>query len=180
MAMPPSLRKLVLTAHVVSSVGWLGAVVAYLALVVAAMTSQDARTVGAAFIAMELTYFVLLPFALASLLTGVVQSLGTPWGLFRHYWVVFKLLLTVVAAGILLLHMQTVSSLAEAAAETESADLPGAGGELLHAGGGLLVLLVTAILGIYKPRGMTRYGRSKQNELRTRKQDSKRSGLTLT
>ncbi len=143
------------------------------------MASQDAQTVGAAFIAMELTYFVLVPFAIASLMTGVVQSLVTPWGLFRHYWVVFKLLLTVMAASVLVLHMQTVSSLAEAAAETESADLAGAGGELLHAGGGLLVLLVTTILGIYKPRGMTRYGRRKRHEPRTRRQDSQRAALAV-
>lgn len=161
--MPPRLRKLALTAHVVSSVGWLGAVAAYLALVVAALTSQDAQTVRAAFLAMELTFFVLVPLAFSSLLTGVVQSLGTTWGLVRHYWVLFKLVLTVFATTVLLLHVQTVSSLADAAAATQSAALgAAAGGELLHASVGLLVLLTTAILGIYKPRGVTRYGWRKQ------------------
>ena len=168
--MTPRLRKLVFTVHVVSAVGWIGAVVAYLALVVAALTSQDAQTVRAAFLGMELIYFVLVPLAFASLLTGVVQSLGTKWGLFRHYWVIFKLLLTVVASAVLLLNMQTVASLADAAAQTDSADLPGAGGQLLHAGVGLIVLLMTVILAVYKPRGMTRYGQRKQHELRTRKQ----------
>jgi hypothetical protein len=88
MIMTSGLRKFVLTAHVTSSVGWLGAVVAYLALAVAALTSQDAQTVRAAWIAMELTgWFVIVPLALASVLIGVVNALGTPWGLFRHYWV---------------------------------------------------------------------------------------------
>jgi xanthine/uracil permease len=127
--------------------------------------------VRASFLAMELTYFVLVPLAFTSLLTGIVQSLGSTWGLFRHYWVVFKLLLTVVATLVLLLNMQTVSSLADVAADADSADLPGAGGQLLHAGIGTLVLLITVILAVFKPRGMTRYGQRKQHELRTRKQD---------
>jgi hypothetical protein len=165
MTMVPGLRKFVLTAHVISSVGWLGAVVAYLALAVAAMTSQDAQMVRAAWIAMELTgWFVIVPLALASLLIGLVQSLSTPWGLIRHYWVVVKFLLTVFATIILLLHMPTVSYFAGVAAETNSAGLGGLRGELLHAGGGLLVLLVTTTLSVYKPRGMTPYGRRTQHK----------------
>jgi hypothetical protein len=165
MTMSPGVRKLALTAHVTSSVGWLGAVVAYLALVVAALTRQDAQTVRAAWVALELTgWFAIVPLSLASLLTGLVQSLGTPWGLFRHYWVLFKLLLTVLATIILLLHMPTVSFLAGVAAQTDSATLGGLRGELLHAGGGLLVLLVVTTLGVYKPRGLTPYGWRKQHE----------------
>lgn len=171
MTVAPGLRKFLLTAHVVSSVGWIGAVFAYLALVFAALTSEDAQTVRAAFLAMELTYFVLVPLAFVSLLTGVVQSLGTTWGLFRHYWVIFKLLLTVLAGVVLLANMQTVSSLADMAAATDGAGLPDAAGQLLHAGIGLVVLLLAAILAVYKPRGMTRHGQRKQYELRMGKQD---------
>lgn len=167
MTMTPGLRKFALTVHVTSSVGWLGAVAGFLALVVAALTSQDAQTVRAAWIAMELTgWFAIVPLALASLLTGLVMSLGTPWGLFRHYWVLFKLLLTILATIVLLLNMQTVSFLAGVAVETDSAVLGGLRGELLHAGGGLLVLLVITILSVYKPRGMTPYGWRKQLEQR--------------
>jgi len=167
MSMTPGLRKFVLTAHVISSVGWLGAVVAYLALAVAALTIQDAQTVRAAWIAMELTgWFVIVPLALASLLIGLVNALGTPWGLFRHYWVLVKFLLTVFATIILLLHMPTVSYFAGVAAKTDSANVFGLRGELIHAGGGLLVLLVTATLSVYKPRGMTPYGWRKEHEQR--------------
>jgi hypothetical protein len=159
------LYKFELTAHITSSVGWLGAVVGFLALVVATLTSLDAQTVRAAYIAMELTgWFAIVPLALASLLTGLVMSLGTQWGLFRHYWVLFKLLLTILATIVLLLNMQTVSFLAGVAAETESVGLGGLRGELVHAGGGLLVLFVITILSVYKPRGMTPYGRRKQHE----------------
>lgn len=163
--MSPRARKAMLTAHVVSSVGWLGAVVAYLALVAAALTSESDQAVRSAFLAMEVTYFALVPLAIASLLTGVVQSLLTSWGLVRHYWVIFKLLLTVLATFVLLLNMRTVSSLADRAG---GGDLPGAGGQLLHAGVGLLVLVATAILAVYKPQGMTRYGQRKLDELRAR------------
>src|SRR5215218_6835993 len=113
MIMAPRLRKFTLTAHVAFSVGWLGAVAGFLALSVAGLTSQDAQTVRATYLAMEATgWFVLVPFSLASLLTGVAQSLGTKWGLFRHYWVLVKLLINVIATIILLLYMQTLSSLA--------------------------------------------------------------------
>jgi DMSO/TMAO reductase YedYZ heme-binding membrane subunit len=75
----------VLTAHVVSSVGWLGGVAVFLALSVAGVTSEDPQVVRAAYIAMEsIGWLVLVPLSLASLLTGLVQSLGTKWGLFRH------------------------------------------------------------------------------------------------
>jgi hypothetical protein len=168
MTMTPGLRTFALTAHVTSSVGWLGAVVAYLALVVAALTSQDAQTVRAAWIAMELMgWSVIVPLSLASLLTGLVQALGTTWGLVRHYWVLMKLLLTVLATIVLLLHMPTVSVLAGVAAEMDQANLGGLQGELLHAGGGLLVLLVTTTLSVYKPRGLTPYGWHKRHEQRT-------------
>jgi hypothetical protein len=67
---------------------------------------------------------------------------------------------------VLLLHMQTVSSLAGIAAETQSPDPGGLPGEILHAGGGLLVLVMATVLAVYKPRGMTRYGRRKHHERR--------------
>jgi len=170
MSMSPGRRKLVLAAHIMVSVGWLGAVAAYLGLAVAAVVTPDAETVRAAWIAMELTgWFVIVPLALASLLTGLVNAVGTPWGLFRHYWVLFKLLLTVFATAILLQHMPTVSAIARVVTETESAHLLPAGvrSDLVHAGGALLVLLVTAILAVYKPQGLTRYGWRKQHEQRT-------------
>jgi hypothetical protein len=162
--MGPSLRKFALTTHITLSVGWIGAVLAYLVLVVAAMTRQDAQTLRAAWIAMELIgWYLIVPLALASLLTGFVMSLGTPWGLFRHYWVLISLMLTIVATVVLLQHMPTVSFFARVAAETDSADVGGLRGalrgELLHAGVGLLVLLVIEVLNVYKPQGMTAYGR---------------------
>ena len=169
MMMTPRLRKFALTAHVTSSVGWLGAVAGFLALAVAGLTSQDAHIVRAAYLATELiTWFVIVPLGLASLLTGLVQSLGTTWGLFRHYWVLAKFLLTILATIVLLLHTQPISYIAGVAAETtlSSADLRGLRIQLVaDAGAALLVLLVNTTLAVYKPGGMTRYGR-RQDEQR--------------
>ena len=169
MTMTPGLRKFALTVHLTCSVGWIGAAFAYLALGVSAVTSQDTQTVRAAWTAMELTgWFVIVPLALATLLTGLVQSLGTPWGLFRHYWVLISLVLTTFATVVLLLHMPSVSALAGMARAAEGAHLGGMGGDLPHAAGGLLVLLTITALNVYKPQGLTRYGWRKQQEARAR------------
>jgi len=166
--MSPRIRKFALTAHLTSSVGWLGAVAVFLALAVVGLTSRDARTVRGVYLVMEPTaWLILVPLSFASLLTGVVMSLGTAWGLFRHYWVLFKLLLTVFATIILLIYMGTFRQMAGGAADP-IADLrvirnPS---PVLHAVLALLVLLVATVLAVYKPQGITAYGRRKQREER--------------
>lgn len=173
MTMAPRLRKAVLTAHVVTSVGWLGAVLAYIPLDVTAVSTTDAGRARAAYLAMEVTaVYAIIPLAIASVLIGVVNALGTPWGLFRHYWVLVKLLLTLVATTVLLIESQTIRSLARAAeSSSDPTTLPGT---LAHSVGGLVVLLLVMLLSIYKPRGVTRYGWRQQQERR----GGDRSGAT--
>src|SRR6266702_1298523 len=170
MTMGPGLRQFAITAHVISSVGLLGAIAGFLALAVAGLTSQNDQIVRAAYLAMDLiARFVILTLAFASLLTGLIQSVGTPWGLFRHYWVLVKLLLTAFATIVLLVKMELIGyAAARLSAETTlfRADLRAAGIQLvIHASGGLLVLLVPAILSVYKPAGMTRYGWRKRSAI---------------
>lgn len=169
--MRPSVRKLALAAHITLSVGWIGAVLAYLVIVLAAATRPDEETMRAAWMGMALIgWYVIVPMALASLLTGCVMALGTPWGLFRHYWVVISLGLTVVSTAVLLRHMQMVSVVARIAA-THGGDVGGLRrglrGELLHAGLGLLVLLVIEALNVYKPQGLTAYGLRRVSQARS-------------
>lgn len=160
MIMAPGPRKFTLTVHIVSSMGWLGAVFVYLALAAAALSSDGLEAVRASWWALQVAlWFVIVPLSLVSLLSGIAQGLGTPWGLFRHYWVLFKLLLTVFATVILLLHLPTVTSLAAASARQPGVDQAGLVGELVHGGGGLLVLLGATTLSVYKPRGETGFGR---------------------
>lgn len=168
--MSQRVRKFALSMHITVSVGWIGAVAAYLALDITVVTSPDAQTLRAAYLAMELiAWYVIVPLALATLLTGLVMSLGTRWGLFRHYWVLISFLLTVFAVVVLLVETQTISQLATVAADptTSSGDLRELPGTLLHSGLGLLVLLVILVLNVYKPRGLTPYGWRKLQEQRT-------------
>jgi hypothetical protein len=168
MTMAPRWRKFALTAHVTCSVGWLGAVVAFLALAVVAVTTDEAPVVRAVYLTAEpITWFVIVPFALASLLTGLIQSLGSTWGLFQHYWVVFKLVLNVLATVVLLMYTRTVSYLADLAAQpsTDLAELRSPT-FALHSGGAVLLLLTATVLAVYKPRGMTQYGRRKHCQQR--------------
>ena len=168
--MTPRINKFALTAHIVFSVGWLGAAVAYLALAIAGLTVDDEQILRAAYLSMELIgWWVIVPFSLVALLTGLVQSLGTQWGLFRHYWILVKFLLTTGATVILLRHMEAVRRMSGLAAETalSGADFRALRIQLVvHAAGGLLVLLAATTLSVYKPWGMTPYGRRKQRERR--------------
>ena len=168
MTMTPLFRRFALTAHITFSVGWLGAVAAFLALSIAGLTSQDSEVVRGAYLAMNLIgLFIIVPISLAALATGLVQSLGTEWGLLRHYWVLVKLVLTILATILLLLHQFTAVA---GAARRVSAAAPGTlpevgqlGTQLVgDAGLALLVLLVITTLSVFKPWGRTLYGRRKQ------------------
>jgi hypothetical protein len=160
--MTPALRKFVLTAHVVASAGWTGAVAVFLAFAIVGLTSPDGQVVQASYIATDLSYrFVIVPLGLASLITGIVSSLGTDWGLFRHYWVLVKLLLTIPASALMLLHMQPVRYLANVAATAplSHADLSGPRVQfMVYAVAALLVLLAATAFSTYKPRGRTGLG----------------------
>jgi hypothetical protein len=170
MTMTSSLRKFALTAHVILSVGWLGTVVAYLAVAIVGLTSHNAQMVRAAYVSMEvIARFVITPCSLAALLVGLVVSLGTQWGLFRHWWVSVKFLLTAGATIILLKHMQAVTRMASIAREMtlSATDFRELRIQLVvHAGGGLLVLLAATVLSVYKPWGMTPYGLRKEHARR--------------
>ncbi|MCI3130920.1 hypothetical protein [Phenylobacterium aquaticum] len=172
MTLTPAQRKLVLTVHVVTSVGLLGAIAAFLALAVLGVSTADEQTQRGVYAAMALiARAVILPLAFAALLVGLVQGLATPWGLLRHYWVLLKLLLTSFATAILLIKMRMIGDAARLASDltVSRADLNSLGVQLLvHAAGGLAVLLVPAVLSIYKPAGLTPYGFRRQQALRAR------------
>ena len=160
--MTPPTRKLTLTLHIVASVGWLGALTVFFAHALATLVAADEQIVRAASLAMGLTaWFVVMPRSVASLITGLIEALDTAWGLFRHYWVLFKLLLTAVATLVLLVKLEPISHLARIAADAtfSSGDMRGLQTSLMiHAAGGLFVFLTAVVLAVYKPAGMTPYG----------------------
>lgn len=165
MTMSPGLRKVALTAHIVFSVGWFGAVAGFLALAIVGLTSEDTQMARATYLATDLTAtFVIVPLSFAALLTGLILSLGTKWGLFRHYWILAKFVITALSILILLVHLQPIRFMADAAAEMTwvSADLRPAQMQLVAApAASLLAMLVTIALAVHKPRGMTPFGQRK-------------------
>lgn len=161
-------RKFALSVHVLSSVGWFGAVAAFLALAVIGLSSADAATMRAVYVSMAaITWFVVLPLNGLSLVSGLISSLGTTWGLFRHYWVLFKLLLTVFATLVLLVHTRPIGDMARLAigGHVLEADARAKLQLIVASAAALLVFVVTTVLSIYKPRGVTAYGIRKTREV---------------
>lgn len=160
--MPPRVRRIALTAHVLLSVGWFGAVAAFLALAIGGLLAKDDLAARAAYLAMDLTATtVIVPLSLAALATGLTQAMGTRWGLFRHYWILLKLLVTLVATLVLLLHLRPIETLADAAATgAPLADLQGLRVQLVaNAAAALAALTATTALAVLKPRGLIRASR---------------------
>lgn len=159
MRVAPRHRRLLLAVHLACSVGWVGAVIAYLALAIAVPASHDPEVVRAAWIGMELVgWYALVPLAIGSLVTGVLMGAATKWGLLRHYWVVISLLATTVLTVVLVFHMPDVSTQADVARVADDEHLLRMGSDIAHAVIGLVVLLDILVLNIYKPKGLTRYG----------------------
>jgi hypothetical protein len=158
--MTSRLRKLGLTVHIIASVGWIGAVVAFLLLSCRALAS-DASTSRAAYLAMDVVgRGALLPLGIGALISGVVQSLATRWGLFRHYWVLVKLVLTVLATAALFVHQfgavaEAARLASDAAVSASRLPLQQLGLQLrADAGLALGVLVSVTVIAVYKPWGV--------------------------
>ncbi|HLZ58909.1 MAG TPA: hypothetical protein VKR06_18355 [Ktedonosporobacter sp.] len=168
MILSPGWRKIWLTTHVMSSIGWFGAVAVFLTLALVGMTSQDPQLVRAGYLAMKLTgWFIIVPFAFVSLGSGIISSLGTKWGLFRYYWVLLKLVVTTGATFLLMVHTQAFDLLADIAAKTIVLGAYPYGIQLkmvVTSGATVVVLIMLTGLAVYKPRGMTPYGQRRQDE----------------
>jgi hypothetical protein len=137
-----------------------------------AAVALNPATLRAAYLGMGLIAgAVIVPLAIATLVTGLVVSLGTKWGLARHWWVLVSLALSVFATVVLLVETGTIAAYAAVAADvsTTEAELRALGSTLVHSIGGSLVLLVVLVLNVYKPVGLTPYGwRKLQHERRER------------
>lgn len=176
MTLGPGPRKFVLLVHLLCSIGWFGSVAVFASLATRGFVSNNAGTERAVYLALRLmTWMIVVPLSLTSVMSGIVASLGTPWGLFRHYWVLAKLLLTLVGTGLLLLHTQPIDRISDAALRSSIAH-EGASQlkfQLLADSAAALVLLaVITAFSVYKPRGLTNYG---QRRLRASDDQSQNS-----
>jgi hypothetical protein len=157
-------RRFALTAHVVVSVGWLGLDLGLLTLGLTGLLSGDPQLQRAAYRAMGVFGDVLIiPISLASLLTGVLLSVGTTWGLFRYYWVAAKFWLTLAAttASIFALRAQLHAAVRQLPADPGGpVDIGGTAQSLVAAPTvALLVYLAATALSTYKPWGRTAAGK---------------------
>lgn len=159
----PRMRKFTLLIHVIAAVSWLGLDVGLLTLSVTGQISDDPATIRAAYVAMDVFGDVLLiPVALLTLVTGILLGVGTRWGLLRYYWVLTKLVLTLVA------FTATIAAL-RPSLEQAARDALGTPPEVGAAASDVLVAPCVAltlytfmtVLSIYKPWGTTRFGRKR-------------------
>lgn len=161
MTFTPAVRRLTYTTHITSSLAWVGAVIVFIGLALIGLTSSDETTTRGAYLVMApAAWFALVPLAHVSLLSGLALCLGTAWGVFRHYWVVSKLVMTVCATAILLAYMSTFREMAGIAADSRVnlADVRNPS-PLVHGVLALALLLSATWLAVYKPFGTTPYGR---------------------
>lgn len=157
----PGQRKLAVAAHVILSVGLLGVSTVLFILAAVAATSADAETSRAAYRAMGiLTSGVTQAGAVGALVTGLILSFGTKWGVFQYYWIVTKLVLTaatvingmVVVGGYVRQAVALTSGTAPSAADLGNMPM------LLVAatGAGVLMLGAATVISVYKPWGAIR------------------------
>jgi hypothetical protein len=177
--MKPISRKLNVMAHVAFSVGWLGADAGFLALAIMGLVSNDALQIRSAYTAMNIIgWYVIVPMSIASLITGISLSLFTRWGLINYYWILSKFVITTFAVIVLLVHTNAMQDAAMRVSTVAADSLPSirhhlhasrAGGHLhnvqlqllVASAAGLLVLLTTTALGIFKPWGKTPFAAQK-------------------
>ncbi|GAB3452090.1 hypothetical protein GCM10027570_29870 [Streptomonospora sediminis] len=160
MSIPPGgPRKALLSVHVIASVGWVGVHGSVLALLAAGLAADGAARAGVLYgAAAELAGLLVLPLSLLALVSGLAAALGTPWGLFRHYWVAAKLALTaVLVAGS---NLRLVPGVADLARATEGGTVLPAYADRLSMVVALSValafLLAATLLSTVKPFGRIR------------------------
>ena len=163
MLLRASYRKAMLLTHILASAGWIGAVAVFLVLAFTGLYSRDAPEMRGVYMSMEaVTTRLIVPLSFLSLVTGVVQALFTPWGLFRHYWILFKFLINLVSLPILLLHIGVIHRVAVAARinELSVSNFREDRVQLVVASlAAFAALFVAMLLSVFKPKGVTGYGR---------------------
>ncbi|TDC20780.1 DUF2269 domain-containing protein [Streptomyces sp. 8K308] len=161
-------RRALVVGHVVVSVGWLGLTLCLLVLGIAGATTDSAATAEAAYRAMKIFGdWLIAPLALTTFVSGLVLSLGTPWGLARYRWVYAKFWLTLVAGVASLLAFR--ATIDEAAAEVAvGRAVPDPAGLVAPPSVSLGLYLFMTAISVLKPWGPTRRGRAALAARRTK------------
>ncbi|MEC4015774.1 DUF2269 family protein [Streptomyces sp. H27-D2] len=156
-------RRANLVVHVAASVGWFGLTLGLLALGITAAVTESPAAAEAAYRSMKVFGdWLIIPISLATLVSGLVLSLGTPWGLARHRWIYAKFWLTLVTAvaSALALRPGINSAAAEASAEAATGHAITVAPNLVAAPSvALSAYLFMTVISVLKPWGMTKRGR---------------------
>lgn len=169
-------RKIWLTLHVGVSVGWLGLALAMMALALAGAVGGRSVRHGAYEFMHLFDLAVIIPSVILTITSGLAVSLGTPWGLVRHRWVLLKFVISLIIPITAMMQSTWIRQLEE---RTRSpAGQPGRLGlALVITAICYLVLLWTAvILSIHKPGGKTGWGRDFHSGLRRPRPQEGESG----
>jgi hypothetical protein len=155
----PRAYKVLLTAHIITSVGWLGVVFAKLVLALTAATAASPDVSAILLVALDAVNAAFAPASTGAIVSGVLLSLGTRWGLLQHHWVVAKLVLTVGVFGTAVQVVPRIVGLA--VAEPTLFGLPWGPAALLAFAAAIHLLMLGAAtaLAVYKPWGKTWLGR---------------------
>ncbi len=148
-------RAVVLTVHVVMSVGWLGIDGALVALEVTGLSSvHPAVRAGTAASTAVIACWLLVPVVFFALASGLILGLSTPWGLARHWWVLAKCGIAAVltAAGLVFL-VPALPQILTGGGE------PAGMRTLIGRSVALVLLFAATGLSVVKPWGKTPYGR---------------------
>lgn len=160
--LPARLRKWILVVHVTTSVGAAGAVAVFLVLSITGSTAADLSLSSACYRSNALiARYVISPLVVCAIMVGICQALATPWGLFRHYWILAKLYLTVTIWLVLLVQMDGISALARTDLATNAAIDQLKQSQLIHSAAGLVLLIVIVAISVFKPRGLTAHGQQR-------------------
>ena len=143
---PAGWRTALLTVHIVTSVGAIGAALVLLTFGIAGMNGADPRTVYPAAHLVEA--WVIAPLAVLALGTGLAQALLLRWGLVRYWWVAIKLAITAVLTAVVFLVLEP--SLAATAAAESLTDAQRTRVALFPAVA-IALLVVNVVLGLFKP-----------------------------
>lgn len=148
-------HKLALTAHILTSVGWFGIAVAVAVGAITAASTSDPSLSRALYRAVEITPWLSIPVGLTAVATGVVLSLGTRFGLIRHWWVVAKI---AISLAVIVTDAVVVAQLAHDAVLSGGATDTVYHGTIAH----VVVLTIATVLSVFKPRGRTPWGRRRE------------------
>lgn len=161
----PAARRLVLTIHIVSSIGWIGVYLVMLTLVITGLTASDPGVVRAAYVVMQVIDANLtVPITLTMLVSGVVLSVGTKWGLTRYYWVLVKIVISAVLTALVLAWQEGRLAAAAAAVSAVDSGLPAnpSNGAIMPPIVVITAALVATVLSVYKPWGRTPWAARKR------------------